>query len=98
MISREKIQSLYKLAAMGGGCGLLLLVRPLIYTIIARRRDPSAYASVDASAVVFILYAAICFFFAAKELNHKEKTFGIFFIMAAVRRSSGGQCCMSLST
>lgn len=76
MISREKIQSLYKLAAMGGGCGLLLLVRPLIYMIIARRRDPSAYASVDASAVVFILYAAICFFFAAKELNHKEKTFG----------------------
>ena len=55
MISREKIQSLYKLAAMGGGCGLLLLVRPLIYTIIARRRVPSAYASVDASAGVFIL-------------------------------------------
>lgn len=76
MISREKIQSLYKLAAMGGGCGLLLLVRPLLYSIFARQRDFNAYASVDASAVVFILYAVICFFLAARELNRREKTFG----------------------
>ena len=76
MISRQKIQSLYKLAAMGGGCGLLLLVRPLLYSIFARRRDLNAYASVDASAVVFIVYAVICFFLAARELNRKEKTFG----------------------
>lgn len=92
MISREKIQSLYKLAAMGGGCGLLLLVRPLIYTIIARRRDPSAYASVDASAVVFILYAAICFFFAAKELNHKEKHLDA--TCSFIRPSCGSHCIL----
>ena len=61
---------------MGGGCGLLLLVRPLLYSIFARRRDLNAYASVDASAVVFIVYAVICFFLAARELNRKEKTFG----------------------
>lgn len=76
MISRRKIQSLYELTAMGGGCGMLLLVRPLLYMIFARRRDLNAYASVDTSAAVFILYAVICFFFAAKELNYKGKTFG----------------------
>lgn len=76
MISRRKIQSLYELVAMGGGCGVMLLVRPLIYTIFARRRDLNAYSSVDASAAIFILYAVICFFLAARELNRKEKTFG----------------------
>ena len=76
MISRRKIQSLYELAAMGGGCGILLLVRPLIYTIFARRRDLNAYSSVDTSAAIFILYAVICFFLAARELNRKEKIFG----------------------
>lgn len=76
MISRSKIQPLYELVAMGGDCGILMLVRPLIYTIFARRRDLNAYSSVDASAAIFILYAVICFFLAARELNRKEKTFG----------------------
>jgi O-antigen ligase len=76
MISRRKIHALYELAAMGGSCGILLLIRPLIYMIFARRRDLDAYASVDASAVIFILYAIICFFLSARELNRRGKTFG----------------------
>lgn len=76
MISRGDIQSLRVLAAMGGNCGILLLVRPLLYTLFARRRDLSAYSYIDASAVIFILYAVICFFLAIKELSRKEMTFG----------------------
>lgn len=76
MISRGDIQSLRVLAAMGGNCGILLLVRPLLYTLFARRRDLSAYSYIDASAVIFILYAVICFFLATKELSRKEMTFG----------------------
>ena len=54
----------------------MLLIRPLIYMIFARRRDLSAYATVDASAAIFIFYAIVCFFLSAKELNCKGKTFG----------------------
>lgn len=81
MISRRKIHALYELAAMGGSCGVLLLIRPLIYMIFARRRDLDAYASVDASAAIFILYAIICFFLSARELNRRRQTLGrILFI------------------
>lgn len=76
MTIRRKIHALYELATTGGGCGIMLLIRPLIYMIFARQRDLNAYASVDASAVIFILYAIICFFLSARELNHKRNTFG----------------------
>lgn len=76
MVCQSKIKAFYNLAAMGGTSGILLLIRPFIYLIFSRRRDLNAYSSVDASAMVFILYAIICFFIAAKELNRKDKTFG----------------------
>lgn len=76
MINRGKIWSLYELASMGGSCGIILLIRPLLYMVFSRRRDLDAYSSVDASAAIFILYAVICFFLAAWELNRKKKTFG----------------------
>lgn len=76
MVCQSKIKAFYNLAVMGGTSGILLLIRPLIYLIFSRRRDLNAYSSVDASAMVFILYAIICFFIAAKDLNRKYKTFG----------------------
>lgn len=76
MVCQSKIRALYDLATTGGGCGILMLARPLMYLIFSRRRDLNAYSTVDASAVVFILYAIICFLLATRDLNRKEKTFG----------------------
>lgn len=76
MVCQSKIKAFYDLAAIGGTSGILLLIRPLIYLIFSRRRDLNAYSSVDASAMVFILYAIICFFIAARDLNRNNKTLG----------------------
>lgn len=76
MVYQSKIKAFYNLAAIAGTSGILLLSRPLIYLIFSRRRDLNAYSSVDASAMVFILYAIICFFIATRELNQNNKTLG----------------------
>lgn len=76
MVYQSKIKAFYNLAAIAGTSGILLLSRPLIYLIFSRRRDLNAYSSVDASAMVFILYAIICFFIATRDLNQNNKTLG----------------------
>lgn len=70
------ITSFCGLVNTAGICGWLLIARPVIYLIFSRRRDLNAYATVDASAFVFIIYAVMCFFFSLRELNNKEAGFG----------------------
>lgn len=59
-----------------GICGWLLLIRPIIYLVFSRRRDLNAYAAVDASALVFIIYAVLCFCFSIRQLNMMKSRFG----------------------
>lgn len=75
MFNRERINSLVSLTNAGGICGWLLLVRPLIYLVFSRRRDLNAYSSVDSSAVVFIIYTFVCFYFSMRELQRKDSVF-----------------------
>ena len=70
------ITSFCGLVNTAGICGWLLIARPIVYLIFSRRRDLNAYATVDASAFVFIIYAVMCFFFSLRELNNKEADFG----------------------
>ncbi|MBO5922427.1 MAG: O-antigen ligase family protein [Bacteroidaceae bacterium] len=63
-----------ELAKSGGLCGILLLIRPLIYLIFSRQRDMNAYSAIDLSATIFIIYAFICFFVALNALS-KETTY-----------------------
>lgn len=70
------IRAFYGLVAMGGTSGMALLIRPLIYMIFARRRELNAYSVVDVSAMVFIIYAVVCFFIALRDLSSRDKPFG----------------------
>ena len=70
------ITSFCSLVNAAGICGWLLIARPAIYLIFSRQRELNAYATVDASALVFIIYAVLCFFFSLRELNNKETDFG----------------------
>lgn len=72
---KKYIESFKQLAGAGGICGILLIIRPLIYFLFSRKRDLNAYSSVDASALIFILYAFICFFIAFKTLNKEKSSF-----------------------
>ena len=72
---KKYIESFKQLAGAGGICGVLLIIRPLIYFLFSRKRDLNAYSSVDASALIFILYAFICFFIAFKTLNKEKSSF-----------------------
>ena len=57
--------------------GWLLLIQPVLYIVLARRRDLNAYASVDATAIVFILYSFICFIVGCRTvLTNQESTLG----------------------
>lgn len=69
MFSRERINSFISLANAGGICGWLLLVRPVMTLVFSRQRDLKAYSAVDASAMIFIVYACICFYYSVRELN-----------------------------
>lgn len=70
-----KIKHFKELAKSGGICGLLLLIRPLIFLLFSRGRDLSAYSAIDFSAMIFIAYAFVCFFFAYKELIKVDFSF-----------------------
>lgn len=48
--------------------GWLLLIQPVLYIVLARKRDLNAYASVDTTAVVFIFYSFICFIVACRTV------------------------------
>lgn len=65
-----------QLAKAGGVCGILLLIRPILYFFFSRRRDFEAYAAVDFSALVFIFYGFICFIVAWKSLSKSKSPFG----------------------
>lgn len=65
-VSEYKIS---QLILLGGPCGTLLLLRPILYFIFSRKRDLSEYATVDSSAMVFVIYAFLGFFFAIREFN-----------------------------
>lgn len=69
-------QKLIELAKSGGFCGFLLLIRPLIYLIFSRRRDLNAYSAIDLTAIIFIIYALICFFAAWRVLSKQSSSFG----------------------
>lgn len=57
------------LVASGGVCGWLLLAKPLLYLLTARRRDLEMYATVDASAIVSIVFVFVCFIAVLIEAN-----------------------------
>lgn len=65
-----------RFAKAGGICGVLLLIRPLIYLLFSRRRDLDAYSAIDFSALVFIAYAFVCFIVAWKSLYKSKSPFG----------------------
>lgn len=75
MINRASINTVINLANAGGICGWLILIKPLIYLIFSRRRDLNAYSSVDSSAMVFIIYTFICFYFSIRELQKQDSVF-----------------------
>lgn len=56
--------------------GWLLMARPAIYFFFSRRRDLAEYSAVDASALIFILYAVIAFFVGYKEVFSKDSQLG----------------------
>ena len=60
---------------LGGRCGLLLLIRPLIYFLFSRGRDLNAYASIDFSALVFIAYSFVCFIVAWNTISKSRSPF-----------------------
>lgn len=62
-------------AKSGGLCGILLLIRPLIYLLFSRRRDLDAYAAIDFSALVFIAYSFVCFIVAWNTLSKSKSPF-----------------------
>ena len=72
----RSITSFYSLVNTAGICGWLLIIRPVIYLIFSRKRELNAYATVDASAFVFIIYAVLCFYFSLMQLNNRESYFG----------------------
>lgn len=55
--------------------GWLLLAQPILFILLSRRRALNAYASVDASAVVFIIYAVICFYVGYKKIVESNTGF-----------------------
>lgn len=67
--------SLKHLSNMCGICGYLLLIRPAIYTVFSRQRDVNAYASIDFSAVIFIIYSIVCFYYSFREINKRTSIF-----------------------
>lgn len=69
------IKNWIELAKAGGICGILLLIRPLIYLIFSRGRSLNEHASVDFSAFIFIVYAFICFIIAFKTLKKEKSSF-----------------------
>lgn len=68
--------SIKDVARMASPVGWVLLARPVIYLIFARRRDLDAYSSVDMSAMIFILYAFVAFFMAWRTIFKSESGFG----------------------
>lgn len=56
--------------------GWILLARPVIYILFSRRRDLSAYSAIDTSALVFILYSFIAFYYGYKGIFSRESNFG----------------------
>lgn len=72
---KKYIESFKQLAGAGGICGILLIIRPLIYFLFSRQRTLSSYSAVDASALIFILYAFVCFIIAFKTLNKEKSSF-----------------------
>lgn len=69
------IKKWIELAKAGGICGILFLMRPLIYAIFMRGRSHNEYASIDFSAFIFIIYAFICFIIAFKTLSKEKSPF-----------------------
>lgn len=65
-----------ELFKLGGICGLLWLIRPVIYFLFSRGRDLNAYAAIDFSALIFIAYAFVCFIVAWNSLSKSKSPFG----------------------
>lgn len=59
----SKFKQLVSLAGSAGTCGWLLLAEPIINFLTARRRDLEAYAVVDMSAAITIVFYLVCFLF-----------------------------------
>ena len=56
--------------------GWVLLARSVIYLIFSRRRDMDSYAAIDASAIIFILYAVLAFYVGYKTIFQNNHRFG----------------------
>lgn len=69
----DTLRNIFKL---GGKSGMLLLIYPVMYLALARRRDVSEYSSVDFSAFIFIIYSVVACFIAYKEIFKSDCSFG----------------------
>lgn len=56
--------------------GWLLLLNPVIYFLFSRRRDLSEYATVDTSAIVFILYSVCALIMGYRVIFKQNSEFG----------------------
>lgn len=68
--------SIWQLFRITNIAGWLLLSRPLIYFIFSRRRDIAESATIDSSALVFLIYAFVCLFVGLKKVVFTPQTFG----------------------
>lgn len=56
--------------------GWVLLARPVMYALFSRRRDLDDYAAIDFSALIFILYSFVAFFWGLKVIRDSNSNFG----------------------
>ena len=56
--------------------GWTLLARPVIYLLFSRRRDLDAYATVDTSAIIFIVYSFFAFYIGSRKIFHTKEKIG----------------------
>lgn len=76
MSSRNTVKLFSKrMLMLGGYPGLVLMARPVIQLFFTRGRALSEYATVDTSAMVFILYAVIAFCVSLQYLFTKDWPF-----------------------
>lgn len=74
-------QNIKALAGTAGICGWLLLAYPVMDLLTTRQRSVDAYAQVDTSAAVIILYTTLCFFVVIiySGKNHRAFSLKAFF-------------------
>lgn len=76
MIAQPKEFNIWETLKSTSLAGWLLMCRPLIGLLFSRRRDLSAYSAVDATAVIFIVYACVAFIVGYRYLKYSSSYLG----------------------